>query len=516
MDLFPALPLPSTGDEANKRLLQVMRAFEDHFGRLPTGVTRAPGRVNLIGEHVDYEGYAVLPMAIEQSVYVAFDVVQTEESSANSAGVRTLSVANAKSSYKSISFSMEEKEQENMQTLEKEGAAWAKYVLCGVLGVQDERPGLFGGERRELQMLVDGDIPVGCGLSSSSALVVASALATSSALQTTGITPFSRMEMAELCRRAEHRVGTMGGGMDQAVACLAQRGVALHLDFSSVPAASDLVSVPDDAAGVTFVVANSLVVAEKAVDAATRFNKRVVECALAAKMIAKRAGIEKWKSINRLVDVQLALNNARGESISYTELQELASTACSLREYNVHELEDEFGVPVIELFSSSSLEAASKEVLITATPLKLQQRALHVWSEAKRVEEFREICVSLANNVQQSSDQSPFTQKQVVQLGEVMNASHNSCKTLYECSCPELDALVDAAISAGALGARLTGAGWGGCIVTLVKKDEVSNFMKRIRSSYYHDRGRAATNTLDAMFESAPAPGAEIFSPQLL
>uniref|UniRef100_H3G745 Galactokinase n=1 Tax=Phytophthora ramorum TaxID=164328 RepID=H3G745_PHYRM len=481
----------------NKRLLQVMRAFEDHFGRLPTGVTRAPGRVNLIGEHVDYEGYAVLPMAIEQSVYVAFDVVQTEESSANSAGVRTLSVANAKSSYKSISFSMEEKEQENMQTLEKEGAAWAKYVLCGVLGVQDERPGLFGGERRELQMLVDGDIPVGCGLSSSSALVVASALATSSALQTTGITPFSRMEMAELCRRAEHRVGTMGGGMDQAVACLAQRGVALHLDFSSVPAASDLVSVPDDAAGVTFVVANSLVVAEKAVDAATRFNKRVVECALAAKMIAKRAGIEKWKSVRlcvSCVDIRALM------IISYTELQELASTACSLREYNVHELEDEFGVPVIELFS----------ILITATPLKLQQRALHVWSEAKRVEEFREICVSLANNVQQSSDQSPFTQKQVVQLGEVMNASHNSCKTLYECSCPELDALVDAAISAGALGARLTGAGWGGCIVTLVKKDEVSNFMKRIRSSYYHDRGRAATNTLDAMFESAPAPGAEI------
>lgn len=299
--VFRALPLPaadSPEDEVPKRLLQVMREFESRFGKPPAGVARAPGRVNLIGEHVDYEGYAVLPMAIEQSVYVAFNTVKPQiDSNSSRPGVKILSVANVKPQYKAVTLSMDGKAQENMKKLDLEGAIWAKYVLCGVLGVQDSRPELFLGEETELQMLLDGDIPAGCGLSSSSALVVAAALATTSALQLPGRELLSRMELAELCRRTEHRVGTMGGGMDQAVACLAQRGVALHLDFSSVPARSNPVSVPDAAAGVTFVVANSLVVAEKAVDAATRFNKRVVECALAAKLIAKKTGIDDWRNV---------------------------------------------------------------------------------------------------------------------------------------------------------------------------------------------------------------------------
>ncbi|GMF10965.1 unnamed protein product [Phytophthora lilii] len=299
--LFHALPLPSAEDEGSERLWQVLRGFESCFGRSPAGAARAPGRVNLIGEHVDYEGYAVLPMAIEQSIYVAFGVAKLATEGENESvggGVKLLSVANAKPQYKAVTVSMEESEKEIMETLERQETSWAKYVLCGVLGIRDAYSELFQGSDVELQMLVDGDIPAGCGLSSSSALVVASALATTSALKTPMHKPLSRAELAELCRQAEHRVGTMGGGMDQAVACLAQRGVALHLDFSSLPAKSSLVNVPDATAGVTFVVANSLVVAQKAVDAAIRFNKRVVECAIAAKLIAKKANVENWRNVS--------------------------------------------------------------------------------------------------------------------------------------------------------------------------------------------------------------------------
>ncbi|KAG6977628.1 hypothetical protein JG688_00000105 [Phytophthora aleatoria] len=490
---FRALPL---ADEASERLKQVTRAFESRFRRPPMGVARAPGRVNLIGEHVDYEGYAVLPMAIEQSVYVAFNVIRRSHCDA---GVMVLSVANEKTQYKPITVTMNEQEQGTVQQLELEGASWASYVLCGVLGLRDARPESFQDEEMELQMLVDGDIPAGCGLSSSSALVVASALATSGALKLS----LKRSELAELCRRAEHRVGTMGGGMDQAVACLAQRGVALHLDFATVPARSNPVSVPDAAAGVTFVVANSLVVAEKAVDAATRYNKRVVECALAAKMIAKKAGMDDWRKITRLVDVQKALEGG----ISFRELKKLASTSCPLTEYSIGEIETELGEPIIEFFRGSSLEAAVMAVIASASSFKLQQRALHVWGEAERVEQFQSFCASLAEEVKRSPDHAAL-QKQLQSLGEVMSASHYSCKALYECSCPELDALVDAAMSAGALGARLTGAGWGGCIVALMRKSEVTNFMDSIRSSYYSQRGISSS---DAMFESTPAPGADIF-----
>ncbi|KAG7395089.1 galactokinase [Phytophthora boehmeriae] len=502
---FQALPLPasSAGSTAAQRVIQVADEFTRRFGRPPTGVARAPGRVNLIGEHVDYEGYSVLPMAIQQSVYVAFGVFNASHTGSNTEEVNVLSIVNVKAQYREVTVSLQAQESDQLKKLEQEGASWAKYVLSGVLGVRDESPEVFKGGERELKLLVDGDVPAGCGLSSSSALVVASALATSGALkqQLPG-----RVELAELCRQAEHRVGTMGGGMDQAVACLAQRGVALHLDFASVPAQSSRVQVGSETTGVTFVVANSLVVAEKAVDAVTHFNKRVVECALAAKMIAKGVGIEHWRKIDRLLDVHQALETARGESVRLEELQKLATNHCPLDEYSIHELEGGFGESLSVLFNGSSFEAAVTTVILSAKTFKLQQRARHVWSEAERVEKFRLLCAELTKD-----GQATCKEKELLALGNIMNSSHHSCQTLYECSCAELDSLVDEAMTAGALGARLTGAGWGGCIVALVRKTTVSNFMEALRSNYYALRGITSADTLYAMFESAPAEGADIF-----
>ncbi|RMX67913.1 hypothetical protein DD238_000517 [Peronospora effusa] len=110
--------------------------------------------------------------------------------------------------------------------------------FCGVLWVQKARPELFLGDVTELQMFVDGDMPDAHKQSEQKLL--------------------SRMELAELCRRAEHYVVTMGGGRDQAVVCLAHRGVTLHLDFSSISVKCYPVNVLGAAAEVTFVVANCL------------------------------------------------------------------------------------------------------------------------------------------------------------------------------------------------------------------------------------------------------------------
>ena len=100
----------------------------------------------------------------------------------------------------------------------------------------------------------------------------------------------------------------------------------------------------------------------------------------------------------------------------------------------------------------------TQAVVASASSFKLQQRAMHVWGEAERVEQFQTICTSVTREVQSLSDQeieqSLSIRTQLECLGKVMMSSHLSCKTLYECSCPELDALVDAAMNAGALGAR--------------------------------------------------------------
>ncbi|KAL7682625.1 putative ribosomal protein S5 domain 2-type [Plasmopara halstedii] len=483
-----------SGDEASICVTQLSELFKHCFCRPPAGVARAPGRVNLIGEHVDYEGYSVLPMAIDQSIHVAFNVVK---SSSRHPEMMVIRIMNAEPQYEPVLSSLDG------QKFEEVGSTWAKYVLCGVLGLRDAWPDYFNDKVKELQMLVDGSIPAGCGLSSSSALVVASALATSCALQI----PMTRLELAELCTRAEQRVGTMGGGMDQAVACLAQRGVALHLNFLTLPARSEPVVVPSANAGVTFVVANSLVVAKKAVDAAKRYNKRVVECALASKIIAKKAGLDDWSEMTRLVDVQLALKIFDGEQ-SFNELKALALTFCPLEEYTIAEIEGELEGPVLNFFIGSAMEAAIMAVLASNSKFKLHQRALHVWGEAERVKHFKKICASIA-------DETPLNcvalSKQLQNLGEIMTASHKSCQNLYECSCPELNDLVDVALSAGALGARLTGAGWGGCIVALVRKAEVINFTNALQSSYYMGREISSLDASKTIFETNPAPGANVF-----
>ncbi|CAI5725459.1 unnamed protein product [Hyaloperonospora brassicae] len=515
MASFCALPLPHD-ERLRQRLLRVMETFESRFGVPPAGVVRVPGRVNLIGEHVDYEGYAVLPMAIEQSVYVAFSAVKQ-------GGVPTggtlLRVTNAQPRYKDAQLSVREATHECMRKLDQDGAGWAKYVLCGVQGVQSAYPELFStGDKTKLHMAVDGDVPAGYGLSSSSALVVAGALATVSSLRRrSGQEVPSRLELAELCRRAEQHVGTMGGGMDQTAVCLAQEGVALYLEFSTGSATSQLVRVPTTAAadGVTFVVANSLVVAEKAVDAATRYNKRVIECALAAKLIAKKTDIDTWRTITRLVDVQTALGDT-AQPAHFDALQKLASAVCPLTECSISDLEKEFGEPIVDLFAGSKLESTANNVIASAASFKLQQRAMHVWGEAERVQQFRAICASLTNEkTTPSSNQdgagTSDVRAQLKSLGNVMTASHFSCRDLYECSCPELDALVDAALAVGALGARLTGAGWGGCIVALVYKASASKFINDIRSIYYSKRGVAPADASNAIFETAPARGADVF-----
>ncbi|KAK7891039.1 hypothetical protein WMY93_023002 [Mugilogobius chulae] len=117
-----------------------------------------------------------------------------------------------------------------------------------------------------------------------------------------------------------------------------------------------------------------------------------------------------------------------------------------------------------EQFSTELLSANTQHV----THFKLYQRAKHVYSEAWRVLQFKRVC-----------DTEPTDA--LTQLGDLMNQSHSSCRDLYECSCPELDQLVQLCLKSGALGSRLTGAGWGGCAVSMVPVQKVDDFLKAVR-----------------------------------
>jgi len=111
---------------------------------------------------------------------------------------------------------------------------------------------------------------------------------------------------------------------------------------------------------------------------------------------------------------------------------------------------------------------------VKSNDFHLHQRALHVFLESKLVQEFAELCQSTVHDPSKGQ-----------KLGALMTASHNSCRDYFNCSCPDLDKLVDICIKAGAYGSRLTGAGWGGCTVSIVPKSNAVSFFMQVKKEYF-------------------------------
>ncbi|CAD6186288.1 unnamed protein product [Caenorhabditis auriculariae] len=391
--------------------------FERLYGVKPQLKVRCPGRVNLIGEHIDYHGYSVLPMATTVST-----TVLAARNSEN-----CLKIANVDEKYKSATIELPSA---------WNGASppqWHDYVLCGWKGVIEkmnyESVGIF--------LLFAGDIPESSGLSSSSSIVCASALVTLAIHepQKDIFDVWSREQLAEICAKSEQYVGTQGGGMDQAAEVLAKEGSALKINFN--PLSCERISLPESA---VFVVAHSGATLNKA--ATSQFNERVVEGRIVAKLLLKYFDCD--CSSLRLKDVQKACDISFEEALKTVEtFPETVSR------------ED-----VVEAIGEENLQKCLSANTQNMRTFSIRSRGRHVFSEARRVEQFAEAC--------RSND--------IDAMGKLMSESHISCSKDYECSCSELDDLTKKYVDGGAVGARLTGAGWGGCIVALFKSSTFIDF----------------------------------------
>ena len=338
-------------------------AFTERFGTTPTHLVRAPGRVNLIGEHTDYNGFPVFPMAIDRSVWVAVAPRAAPE-------LRIRSVTPNQ-------YPSEEVPLEQLGRRPPAGT-WIDYVIAAARA----RPPSTG-----LELVVGGDVPPAAGLSSSSAMVVASLLA---------LSPVSdRAALAEEARLAERYVGTLSGGMDHAISLLARPGHALRIDFR--PVRVQAVRMPE-ALGV--VVADSGVAAAKSGAVRDAYNERVRQCLSAARRLGVDDGL--------LADVPES--DRRPDAIEN---------------------------PVV------------------------RRRASFVFDEAKRVE----AAVAMLD----SGD--------LHGLGALIDASHAGLRDQYEVSHVAVDRLVETARGAGALGARVVGAGFGGCIVAVCERQKVPDLV---------------------------------------
>ena len=381
----------------------------------PVYVVRAPGRVNLIGEHIDYCGLPVLPMALPQGVRITFQQRSDRETR----------LVNRDPRFAPSAFTV------NESIPPAPPGDWSNYARAAVGALAQRVPDLRG-----VDALVESDLPIAAGLSSSSALVVAMALAI---LHANGVSVPS-LELMELLGKGERYVGTAGGGMDQAIILGARAGCASRIDFH--PLRLSPTPVPADW---QFIVAWSLVHAEKSGAARQAYNERTRGSDVARRLVAGRLG--------------------QPEDITYSAL--LAAAA-------VEQL----------------LEVAEDGATLSGV---LARRFRHVVTEGTRVRQ--------AEAAMAAGDVTAF--------GQLLDASHQSLRDDYEVSHPELDRLVELARGAGAVGARLTGAGFGGSIVALCRAGRAPEVMAALLERFYAPRG-AADDVGRYVFIAEPSAGAEV------
>ena len=413
-----------------QRYAQVREQFLKHFGATPTYL-RTPGRINLIGEHTDYNGGFVLPVALDRDVL--FGVRPRSD-----AMVR---VRNVEAGFPPFSFELADEIPAAPQ------GDWSNYFR----GAGQEIYRRFGRHAtlRGMDVLVSAaapfGVPRGSGLSSSTALTVNAALA----LVTLNEIDISRPDLAHLCSEAEWYVGTRGGMMDQFSALLCRRDHALFLDCRPSPGgvyAFDHIPVPDS---IQIVLLDSGVHHQ---NVRGEFNQRVAECKIGVRLLQQR-----YPAIARLRDVTpgtLGIDEA-----DFWPVIENAWPSSATSAELVHR----------GLDSDWLQDLIADHRLSTDAIFRVLPRCRHVLAENARVQAGIEA----------------LRKGQVETFGRLMLAAHSSMSNDYGASCVEADTLVEIVSGQpGVLGARITGAGWGGGIVALVERGCAKAWTGYVREAY--------------------------------
>ena len=497
-DLYPADALPTE----EKRWANLRSKFESKFGHPPLFVARSPGRVNIIGEHIDYSLYDVLPTGIAADVIIAVSTSQAES------GPASFSLANVDhDKFPPRTFSLES---DNSVSIDASSHEWTNYFKAGLRGAlpllskvqPDFRP-------VNLSVMMDGTVPAGGGLSSSAAFVCATAL---SVLYANGQKAIEKKSLVELAIVSERAVGVNSGGMDQSASVCSVAGNALHVSFSP-KLAVDAIPFPKTDPALTFMIAQSFVAADKHVTGPVCYNLRVVEVTLAAEYVGAKLNIKLSKdssslgtSLRGLEDAYFASSQSPKDN---DDPQARLKHMISIVESNLSSSDGYTREEIAEVLQISVPELEKQYMTtfpIRADRFLLRQRALHVFTEALRVHEFIALLRSFSANT--SGDSETLLKK----LGALMNDTQDSCRDVFDCSCPELDEMCDIAREAGSYGSRLTGAGWGGCSVHLVPKGKVIAIRDAWIKEYYNKKfsDMSEEKLRQAVVVSEPGNGAMV------
>lgn len=374
-------------------------AFREKFGDDAPRLFRAPGRVNLIGEHTDYNDGFVFPVAIDRETIVAAKA----NASARVVRVSSLNVN------ETVEFDLDNQGP-------KQRGIWLDYVEGVAQSLQARGLHLSGAD-----MVIESDVPAGAGLSSSAALEISAGMA----LLAVSEIEVDKVALALAGQQAEHvYVGTKCGIMDQLVAACAVRGHALLIDCRSL----EMTQIPLDTSETVIAICDTRVKHELS---SSEYNTRREECERGVRILS-----EVLPGIQALRDVGIS-------------------------DFRAHE---------------------------ERLPQPIRARCRHVITE----------------NARTLSAAAALRANDFDEMGRLMLKSHESLRDDYEVSCAELDALVEIAVSVeGVYGARMTGGGFGGCTVTLVRKRALEKFQETVAAEY-----NKATGMNPFIYLSEPGDGA--------
>lgn len=283
--------------------------------------------------------------------------------------------------------------------------------------------------------------------------------------------------------------------MDQAASVFSTKHSALHVDF--VPSLTvQPITIPTITPPLTFLIAQSLVTSEKKITGPIHYNLRVAECSLAAAYLnaaTNPSGTTLPPDASPLGISLRTFGASRGGNLD--ELIDLVkNTLTQEGGYTREEIATRLQIPVPDLEARFTTKFP-----VRATHFKLRQRALHVFTEARRVAAFMALLASPPADLASA-------------LGDLMNETQASCRDVYECSSPEIDAICNIARRAGAYGSRLTGAGWGGSTVHLVAADKVDDVKAALKKEYYDGIGVSGDKLDEALVVSKPGSGSCLVS----
>lgn len=366
---------------------------------------------------------------------------------------------------------------------------WMRYLCWGWSATIDCA---FSGKKKSgasgAKVLVHGDLPRAAGLGSSSSLVTAGALMAARLNRR----KFERTELAAIAAEGERRgAGTRGGAVDHTIGMCGVGGSCTYVSFSPQLTTLSL-SLPF---GASFVIVNSKVTAFKGQSDVTRmlYNTRVIECRVASAVLARRLNTHLGKTVS--TPGQLYNMARAGSQVScLRELKDKVASVMPLdEEITVAAAMAETGVGETEMRNRfcHGIDMAGKQLMVG-------KRIMHVLSESERVERFRELLDASSSAKRGDSGHASMDLQLISELGKILSESHASLRDLYECSCTEVDELVDVCMAQGSVGSRITGAGWGGCVLSLVPSHRLDQFVATLSTA----RGA------DAVFVVEPSAGA--------